>query len=130
VVTDALVYVDVSDVRQGALEELKQAIADLSDFVEANEPELVSYDVYFNDDGTQMSVVHVHAHPASLDRHLEIAGVHFGRFADLVTLKSIHLYGRPSESAVEQLREKLRLLGLGDVVVHPPHVGFIRGVRS
>jgi quinol monooxygenase YgiN len=123
---EALVYVDVAEVYEGALDELKAAIAELAEFVEENEPQLVSYGAFLSNDGKRLSVVHVHADSASLDRHLEIAGPHFARFADLVTLKSIHLYGRPSDHALRRLREKLERLGAGDVVVYPPHAGFIR----
>jgi hypothetical protein len=123
---DPLIYVDTADVREGVLAELKEAIAALAEFIEQNEPQLLAYNVYFSNDGTRMSVVHVHADPSSLDRHLEIAGPRFALFAELVTLRSIHIYGRPSENAVRQLREKLRLLGSGEVVVYPPHAGFVR----
>ena len=124
--TEPLIYVDVSEVREGVLAELKEAIAELADFIARNEPQLLSYNAYFTDDGTHMSVVHVHADPASLDLHLEIAGPRFTRFAELVMLRSIHIYGRPSENALRQLRDKLQLLGSGDVVVYPPHAGFVR----
>lgn len=124
--SEPLIYVDVSDVRDGVLADLKEAIAGLAAFVEENEPQLLSYNAYFSDDWARMSVVHVHSDPTSLDRHLEIAGPRFAGFAELVTLRSIHIYGRPSENALGQLREKLELLGSGEVVVHPPHVGFVR----
>ena len=123
---EPLIYVDVSDVRDGGLSDLKEAIAGLAAFIEESEPQLLSYSAYFSDDGARMSVVHIHSDPTSLDRHLEIAGPRFERFAELVTLRSIHIYGRPSENALRQLREKLELLGSGDVVVYPPHVGFVR----
>lgn len=123
---EPLIYVDVSEVREGALADLNEAIAELAEFIEESEPQLLSYSAYFSGDGTQMSVVHVHADAASLDRHLEIAGPHFARFAGLVTLRSIHIYGRPSENALRQLRDKLQLLGSGDVVVYSPHAGFVR----
>ena len=32
----------------------------------------------------------------------------------------------PSETALGQLRDKLRMLGAGDVIVHQPHAGFVR----
>lgn len=121
-----LVYVDTSEVREGALEELKGAIRELAEFVEESEPRLISYNVYFSDDGAQMTVIHVHADPASLDYHLDVAGPRFGRFADLLTLRSIHIYGEPSGKAVAQLRDKVRLLGSGAVIVHAPHAGFGR----
>jgi hypothetical protein len=63
--TDAIVYVDTSDVREGAVEELKEAIAELVDFVDANEPRLMAYNVYFSDDGNRMTVAHVHPDSAS-----------------------------------------------------------------
>jgi quinol monooxygenase YgiN len=125
-----LVYIDTSAVRPGKLEELRAAIAELASFVEENEPGLVSYSAYFDESETRMSVVHVHADAASLDFHLETAGPLFQRFAELVTLSSIDVYGEPSETALGQLREKLRTLGAGDVVVHAPHAGFVRAVAD
>ena len=123
-----LVYVDTSEVRPGKLVQLKVAIKELVKFVEENEPGLVSYSVYFAESGNRMSVVHVHADPASLDYHLDVAGPLFQKFSDLVALSSIHIYGEPSDTALGQLREKLRILGAGDVIVHAPHVGFVRAV--
>lgn len=121
-----LVYVDTSEVRAGALEELRPAIDELAEFVEVNVPEVLAYDVYLSDDGSEMTVVHVHADSSSLEKHLEIGGPAFRRLADLVTLKSIHVYGEPSERAREQLHAKARALGSGQVVVHTPAAGFSR----
>jgi hypothetical protein len=87
---------------------------------------VVAYSVYFTDDGRRMSVVHVHADPGSLDRHMEIAGPEFRRFADLLTLESIDVYGDPSAEAVGRMEDKARMLGAGSVTVHRPHAGFIR----
>jgi hypothetical protein len=121
-----IVYIDTSVVREGSLDELKGAIAGLAEFVQANVPGIVAYSVYFTDDGRRMSVVHVHADPGSLDRHMEIAGPEFRRFADLLTLESIDVYGDPSAEAVGRMEDKARMLGAGSVTVHRPHAGFIR----
>ena len=121
-----LVYVDTSDVREGALDQLKGAIRELADFVAANEPWLISYSVYFSEDDRQMTVIHLHRDATSLDRHMEVAGPRFDRFADLLTLTSIRIYGQPSEQALQRLRDKARMLGTGDVVVQPLHAGFAR----
>jgi quinol monooxygenase YgiN len=123
----ALVYVDTSEVREGALEELKGAIEELVEFVEANVPQILAYNVYLSDDGNRMTVVHVHADAASLDQHMDVAGPAFRRFADLLTLSSIRVYGEPSEKAVRQLHEKARQLGCEDVMIVPgAHAGFSR----
>jgi quinol monooxygenase YgiN len=124
--SDAIVYVDVADVREGALEELKAAMKELVEFIDANVPRLLAYNVYFSDDGTRMTVVHVHPDSASLEYHMEVAGPIFRRFVELVTLSSIHVYGDPSEKLLRQLHEKARLLGRGTVAVDALHAGFTR----
>ena len=124
--SDAIVYVDSADVREGALDELKAAMNELVEFVAANEPRLIAYNVYFSDDGTRMTVVHLHSDSASLEHHMEVAGPLFSRFVELVTLSSIHVYGEPSEKLLEQLHEKARLLGHDAVAVDALHAGFTR----
>jgi hypothetical protein len=122
-----IVYVDTADVREGALEELKAAVKELVEFIEANEPRLLAYNVYFNDDGTRMTVVHAHLDSASLEYHMEVAGPVFRRFVELVTLSSIHIYGEPSPELLKQVHEKARLLGRDVVVVADAlYTGFTR----
>jgi len=57
---------------------------------------------------------------------MDVAGPAFRRFADLLTLSSIRVYGSPSKKAVRQLYEKARLLGCEDVAVHAAQAGFAR----
>jgi quinol monooxygenase YgiN len=121
-----LIYVDTSDVREGAVEELKGAIKELIEFIDANEPQIVAYCVYLSDDEREMTVVHVHADAASLEYHLDVAGPAFRKLADLITLSSIRVYGEPSRTALTQLHDKARLLGRDDVAVHGLEAGFSR----
>jgi hypothetical protein len=121
-----ILYVDASEVREGALDKLKPAMRRLVEFVEANEPQLVAYNVYFSDDGTRMTVASLHPDAASLEHHMQVAGPLFCEMVELVTLSSIHIYGEPSETVVKQAHEKARLLGRGPVVVEPSYAGFTR----
>jgi hypothetical protein len=128
-----IVYLDTSDVRDGALPELHAAMSDLADFVRENEPQLLAYDVYLSADGKRMTVLHINPDSASLELHLKVAGPKFppiGRFIDLVW---IDVYGRPDDAIVRQLADKAKLLGRGVVRVHDLHAGFHRpaaGTRS
>jgi quinol monooxygenase YgiN len=122
--SDAIVYLDVSDVREGALEALKTGMKELVDFVEAEEPRILAYNVYFSDDGARMTVVGVYPDSAALEYHMQVAGPVFRRFVELLTLSSIHIYGDPSEKVLERSREKARLLGRGDVEVAALRAGF------
>lgn len=119
-----IVYVDTSEVLPGKLGELKAAMADLAQFVEANEPQLIAYNVYFHDDGNRMTVLHINQDSASLDEHMRIAGPRFPPIGALIRMLAIDVYGRPHESLVQRLKEKANLLGDGIVRVHDWHAGF------
>lgn len=122
----AIVYVDRSAVRPGKAEALIAALADLAALVEAREDQIVAYQVHLDANRTTASVIHIHADADSLDRHLAIAGPEFPKFADLVELQSIDVYGTPSDEAIAGLRRKAELLGGARVSIHPIAVGFAR----
>lgn len=108
------------------LNELEAALEDLVAFIDANEPRIVAYGAYISLDGTQLTVVHVHSDSASLEFHMDVASPAFRRFAALVDMSSIQVYGNPSERVLGQLRDKAGLLGSGVVNVQPLHAGLVR----
>jgi quinol monooxygenase YgiN len=121
-----ILVVDSSDIHEGKLEEVKAGVEELVAFVEANEAEPLAYDIYFDAAGTLMTVVQIHPDAASLERHLTVAGPLFHRFAELLTLARVDVYGEAGEPALEQIRGKAQLLGNAPVLVHDLHAGFTR----
>lgn len=124
--SEPLVVIDSSAIREGKLEELKAAVEELADFVEANEAEPIAYSVYFDEGGSRMTVVQIHPSSASMELHMEVAAPIFRRFTDLLELSRIDVYGKPSESLLEQMRQKAQLLGNAPVVVNELRAGFAR----
>lgn len=124
--SEPIVYVDQSEIREGKLDELKPAMVDLKEFVDANEPRLRAYNVYFNADGSRMTVIHIHPDAASLEFHMNVAGHLFPKFAEFVRMVRIDIYGEPGEHVVEKLRQKTEGLGSGTVHVHQTHTGVSR----
>jgi hypothetical protein len=95
-VSRPLIYVDTSDVRDGALGELKDQIVELASHVERTPSQVIAYNAFFSADGDRMSVAHVHPEPSSLDQFMTLAGPRFERFTELLTLRSINVYGEPT----------------------------------
>jgi hypothetical protein len=115
--SEPIVYIDHSNIRKDSIDELKAGVQRLVDFIDASEPQLITYGFYIDEDAASMTVVAVHPDPGSLERHLEIGMGEFRKLAHLVTLTAIECYGRPSERALQQLREKAGALGDGGAVV-------------
>jgi hypothetical protein len=122
---DFIAYLDTSEVRDGKLEDLKHAMAELAEFVELNEPRIISYHVYFSADGANMSVLHLHPDVASLEFHLKVAGPKFPPIAPFIKMQTIEIFGHPTEELVAELQAKANLLG-GSVIVRHLHAGFAR----
>lgn len=124
--SDPIIYVDTSKVRDGRLADVRRAMRELAEFVRSHEPQLIAYELYLNGDGTRMTVVAVHPDAASMDFHLHIAGPAFRTFVGLIDLQRIDVYGRVSETALRQLQEKADLLGHAVLTIHDLHAGFAR----
>lgn len=123
---DPIVYIDTSEIREGKLDELKGAVKELAAFIEANNPRVISYGFFIDDDAMSMSVVAVHPDSAALELHMDVGDAEFRRFADLVDLTSITVYGEVSDAVLERLNQKARMLGSGAVAVHRAEAGFAR----
>ena len=124
---NTIVYVDRSEIRAGAIDELRAGVRNLVEFVEVHEPQLIAYAFHFDDDAGEMTVVAVHPDSASLELHIEVAGGEFRKLAHLVTLQEIHIYGHPSDRALALLRRKAEMLSdRAAIIVLEPHAGFVR----
>jgi hypothetical protein len=115
--SEPIVYIDHSDIREDSIDELKAGVQRLVEFIDAHEPRLITYGFYIDEDAARMTVVAVHPDSESLERHMEIGGGEFRKLAHLVTLTAIECYGRPSERAIDQLRQKAAALGDAGAVV-------------
>jgi quinol monooxygenase YgiN len=124
--SDPIVVIDTSEIREGKLEELKTAVKELVEFVDANEADPIAYNIYFDENGTRMTVVQIHPSSASMEFHMKVAAPVFRRFTELLTLSRVDFYGKPSDRLLEQTRQKARMLGNAPVVVNEVHGGFAR----
>jgi len=124
--TQPIVYIDTSAIRPGKLGELEVAMKHLAAFVEANVPQLISYGFFLDEDRSRMTVVAVHPDSASLEFHMDVGADEFRKFADLIDLLSIEVYGRVSDAVLDRLHRKAQMLGAASVTVHEFQVGFSR----
>jgi hypothetical protein len=62
--SEPIVYIDRSDIREGAIEELRSGVRWIVEFIDSREPQLITYGFYIGEDAGRMIVVAVHP-----DRH-------------------------------------------------------------
>jgi hypothetical protein len=124
--TDPIIYIDTSDILEGKIETLRAAVLELAAFIEVNNPRILSYRFFIDEDAARMTVVAVHPDSKALEFHMDVGDAEFCKFADLVDLSSITVYGEVSQTVLEHLDRKARMLGHGRVSVHRSQAGFSR----
>jgi hypothetical protein len=124
-----IVYVDHSDIHEGRLDELKEGIRRLVDFIEEREPQLIEYGFHLDEQAGRMTVTAVHPDSASLELHLEIGREEFRKLGDMITQREIQVYGSVSDKVRELLDQKTSMLGGNKVTVVETFKGFARTTR-
>src|SRR5207245_10687253 len=94
--------------REGKLAAERDRAADLGSFIEANEPQILAFNEYVNEDGTEVGVVQVHPNAASMEFHMDVVAERAARaYAEtLEATTSIQVFGTPSDSILQMLREQ------------------------
>src|SRR5467141_1028243 len=117
------IFIATNRLKTGKLEAEKQRVPGLVDFIEANEPRLIAFNEYANEEGTEVAVVQVHPDTASFESHMGVVRERASRAYEetLEATTSIEVFGEPTETILEMLR---RAAGGGvQYTVRPHHLG-------
>jgi quinol monooxygenase YgiN len=91
--------------KEGKLEDERERLPRLVGFVQANEPRLLAFDEYADEEGTEVGVVQVHRDAESMEFHMKTVADRAARaYAEtLEATTSIQVYGTPSEAVLQML---------------------------
>jgi hypothetical protein len=105
-VNGAFVYVGTWTVKPGKLEEAKRFLSEHTAFIEEQEPRLIAFHVFFDEEGGTASVVQVHPDSASMELHMEVIAEHMSAAFDVIDMiLSEQYYGPMSQSLSETLAQ-------------------------
>jgi quinol monooxygenase YgiN len=106
--TRPLIYLSTWKIREGRREDYKRFARELVEHVKAKEPQLIAFNMYFNEDETEMTNIQVHPDAASMDFHMQVMAKVVGEDmvgwidrADFLEPKPIEIYGTPSAKLLE-----------------------------
>jgi NAD-dependent oxidoreductase involved in siderophore biosynthesis len=99
------IFIATNRLREGKLAAEHERARELSSFIEANEPQLLAFNEYVNEEGTEVGVVQMHPDAASMQRHMDAVAERAARaYAEtLEATTSIQVYGEPSDAVLEIL---------------------------
>ena len=105
------ILIATNGLKPGKLADEKKRVPGLDDFVEANEPRLIAFNEYVNNDGSEVAVVQIHPDAGSMAFHMKViaerAAAAYVETVDATT--SFQVYSTPS--GVSDVRRPQRPLG-------------------
>jgi hypothetical protein len=122
--SEQLLFVGTYAIPDGKLEEYITANREMTEFVKANEPRLISFNTYINPEGTEATTIQVHPDSESLEYHLDIARTKVNSGVQLVKVARVELYGKPNVGIVERLHSMSEISGGWPVIVKMTLHGF------
>jgi len=102
------IFIATNRLKPGKVEAERHRVPGLVDFIEANEPRLIAFNEYVNDEGTEVAVIQVHPDAASFEFHMgavrERASRAYEETLDATT--GIQVFGAPTQGILEMLRRQ------------------------
>jgi hypothetical protein len=106
---EPFIFIGTHRLKEGGLEAARKMSHWLNELVESNEPRVIAFNAYVNDEGTELAVVQVHPDADSMVFHMRLLSQHItGAYEDegpLAETLSIQLYGDPGENALKMIRQ-------------------------
>lgn len=120
----SLVYVGKHAIKQGGVDEAREASKQLVEFVEANHERFLHFAISIDESSHEMTVIQVHPDEDSMLQHVQLAGERIRQayeFLDGTT--QIDIFGEPSENLISLVTQ----MSMGaPVAYHRPVAGFER----
>jgi hypothetical protein len=123
------IYLSTTGIKEGQLEAWLRYFAGFAEFIEANEPRLLHFGTYVNEEGTEQTIVQVHPDPKSMAFHMGLLADHASRAADHLDFSTARsqVYGEPDPAVLEPIRGFVPHI---PVTLGTPGGGFARFLTS
>ena len=116
------IFIATNRLKPGKLADERERVPGLVDFIEVDEPQLIAFNEYVNEQGTEVAVVQVHRDADSMAFHMEVIAERAATaYRRRSTRRRTSRCSAPSNAVIEMLR---RQAGAGvPLSVKPSHLG-------
>jgi quinol monooxygenase YgiN len=107
-VTGPVVFISHFAVKRGKLDDLRRLSDEIQAELEADKPGTLAYLMDIDGEGSTFTVAHLFPDSDAMDRHFEGADERTAAAFELMSPRGWEIYGRPSDEALESMRQAAR----------------------
>lgn len=108
IMAEPFIFVQTAPIKEGRLDYYKTDFSETLELIEAEEPRILHFASYLNEEGTEQTVIQVHPDAESMCFHLQVAAEHIRergpRNVDFSKMR-IEVYGTPTKPVLELIRK-------------------------
>jgi hypothetical protein len=116
------IFITTHTIKEGKLQDYMELNREFTEFLEANDPSLVEFHVYMNEQQTEVSYVHVFADADVADVHVRASSEWIGRGLAITDTKRLEVYGGTPGPVLEQALTAQSELGV-PLSIEANHLG-------
>ena len=103
--SEPLVFISTHKIREGNLEAFRKHIGKGAAMMKANKPHTVAFLPYLNEEGSEVSIVHVFPDQEAMEKHMEGVGERAKRAAEFLEFHLLEVYGTPSDKVLHMMQQ-------------------------
>jgi quinol monooxygenase YgiN len=100
-----IVFISTHKIKAGKLDAFRGHIRAGAESMKANKPHTVAFLPYLNEDGSEVSIVHVFPDAEAMEAHMEGVGDRAKRAAEFLDFHLLEVYGTPSDSVLQMMQQ-------------------------
>ena len=128
--SEPVVFISHFRIKKGKLEAVRRTSKNVTGRLEAEKPRTAVFLSFLDEDGTAVSFVHAFADREAMDLHFEGAEERARAAYESIEPRGWEVYGKPSDAALQSLRDAAGRAGV-PLAVHPLFLGgFMRGAGA
>lgn len=122
---EPIVFISHSRIKEGKREGFRRHFREHLPALQEDKPQTVAMAAYLNEDGTEVTIVHVFADDEAMDLHMDGVQERAAAASEFIESVRFHILGTPSDRVLEMFRAAA---ASGVELRVTPHVlgGFVR----
>ena len=103
--SEPIVFISNQRVKGGKLEEYKHYYRQVAEQAKANKPGTVAHLAYLNEEGSELSIIHIFPDAESMELHMKGVDELAKKAYEYVEILSFEIYGKPADTVLENMMQ-------------------------
>jgi quinol monooxygenase YgiN len=126
--SEPIVFISHGKVKEGKLEDFRELWRETVPLIGAEKPGTLVYEAYVNEEGTELTIVHVLANADAMDELMEGAAERAEGAYEFIESDGFEIYGTPSDGVLGMMKQ-IAGSGVG-LSLNPENIGGYVRVES